>query len=333
MKISSILLKLGSMLTTLCVAAATALNASEPEAEFYLSGGWRGDNLRSFITTNIDSSSDLMKGSDLNIWQVGMEGRFSPTFDQCDPFWNQLFARGSVYWGWISEGIYRHKIVTADPFTGISNDRGDISRGQTFDYTVGGGYLYPFSDCVSFGPTGGYSMNHLCFKTENVMGVITAPIPVNAINQTENTSIDNFSYFDENAKITSKWQGPWAGCDAVIRWSKITLKMCYEYHWAHWNGSFRSRFANLTDDYHYSDKRKGRNGHGQVGFLGISYSACSGMTMGLGVKYEYYSLKKGREYPDAEGGFPAVGGPENQIDYVNTLWHSLSILLNLGYVF
>lgn len=314
-----------SLAAFVLVAASGNLLALEigGESELSFSGGWRQDHFRSFDTDNIDPATDLVRGSSLNIWQIGVQGWMSPCFSECDPWLNNFFARGSAYWGWVDDGVYLHKATTG-PGGVATIDRGDVSHGHTWDYNIGGGYLFGCGNGFKIGPTGGYASNKLTFKGENVVGVIDTP--------DTSTVIDPLAYFDEGVLISSKWQGPWAGVDAFWECGAWNIYASYEYHWARFNGGYHSPSTDLTDDSHYSDVTKGRNGYGHTGYLGAHYSFCDCWLAGVGVKYQYFHVK-GNLYPTAAGGFPAVGGPATEVDYDSNTWNSVSVLVDLGYSF
>lgn len=313
----------GGSLAGMLLVASASLTALSTESELSFSGGWRQDHLRSYTTTSVDASTDLVKGSHLNIWQVGVQGWASPCASECDPWLNSFFARGSAYWGWVNDGIYLHETSPGTDVT-FTFDRGDISHGHTWDYSVGGGYLFGCSSGFKIGPTGGYSSNKLTFKAENVLGSI--------VTVDTSSAIDPLAYFDEGVVFSSRWQGPWVGVDAFWDSCGWNIYASYEYHWTNWKGSFHSPSTDLDDDLHFSDRRTGKNGWGQTGYLGAHYSFNDCMIAGLGLKYQYFRAK-GHLTPTADGGFPAVGGPEDEVDPVKTNWISFSITLDLGYSF
>jgi hypothetical protein len=315
---------LGAITAFAAMMATTHLSALclTTESELSFSGGWRQDHFRSSATTSVDASNDILRGSCLSIWQVGVQGWLSPCLSECDPWLNNFFARGSAYWGWIDHGIYLHRYTPA-PATTVTIDSGDISHGHTWDYTIGGGYLFDCGAGFKIGPSGGYSSNKLTFKAENVLGVVDT---IDA-----STAVDVLAYFDEGALISSKWQGPWVGADALWECNNWSLYASYEYHWTHWKGGYRSPSTDLTDGIHFSDSRKGRKGWGQSAYLGVHYNFCSLLT-GVGIKYQYFHTK-GSLTPVAAGGFPAVGGAADQVDSITTTWSSVSLLLDIGYAF
>lgn len=326
------LISIGGALTALCLTASTQLAAFDHVVELNGSGGWRQDHLRSGITTNINPSSDVIKASHLNIWQIGLQGRIDPEFCECGSWLNNFVLKGSAYWGWVSNGVYRHSIET-DPLTGITIGRGDIDHGHTWDYNIGLGYLYPIVEGLRIGPTGGYSMNKLSFKVINSIGVVNTPQEPNEIGQTTNSTINPFSYYDEGLIFVSKWEGPWVGADVCVDMCEMELNLSYEYHFStHWRGSFNAVPANLTDDTHFSDKRRGNSGFGHVGAIETTLMFCECFNLGLGFKYEYFRVK-GTVVPQGEGGFPAVGGPEDEVDRATTTWNSFSVFADLGVVF
>lgn len=333
---------MGSVLAAITIAAVTPLTAFEPQAEFNFSGGWREDHLRSFITTNVDTSTDLVKGAHLNIWQIGLDGFVAPQFCECGSLWNNFVVKGSAYWGWINDGVYQHTITDVPSVGFTTIDRGDIFRGHTWDYDVGIGYLYPVMDCVRLGPTFGYSYNKLTYKAENVIGVIDNPTNPLLVPPMDGSKIDHFSYFDEGLVFISRWKGLWAGVDATIDMCEWMFTFSYEYHWGQWEGKFNAVPDNLTDDIHFSDKRKSNSARGQVGFIGANYAFSECFNIGLGVKYENFHAA-GREVPQVTPdpnakppvlpGFPGVGGPANEVDKVKTTWSSVQVIVDLGVAF
>ena len=88
---------LAGSLAALLLAATSNLSALS-ESEISFSGGWRQDHFRSSATTNVDSSLDLIKGSNLDIWQVGVQAWLSPCLSDCVPWLDGFFARGSAHW-------------------------------------------------------------------------------------------------------------------------------------------------------------------------------------------------------------------------------------------
>lgn len=313
-----------SLLAALFVLESFSLSAicRTSGSELSFSGGWRQDHLRSSTTTNVDTTTDLIRGSQLNIWQIGLQGRLTPALGGCECF-ETCFIKGSAYWGWIDDGNYLHRIVPA-PDTTVTFDRGDINHGLTKDFNVGGGFLLDSGCGLKIGPTGGYAWNKLSFNAQNVIGVIDT-LDVSTV-------IDPFAYFDENVMISSRWQGPWAGFEAQWNWNGWNLNASYEYHWARWKGHYRSPSLDLDDGIHFSDSRTASNGWGNTAYVGMHYTFCDSLIAGIGVKYQYY-FARGRLTPTAVGGFPAVGGVEGQVDTVKTTWISTAVVLDVGYAF
>lgn len=293
------------------------------ESSFAFTGGWRQDHLRSSATTNIDESTDIVRGSHLNIWQIGVKGWVSPCLSSCDPWLNNFFVRGCAHWGWVSDGIYSHRFEPA-PDTTETVVRGDISHGHTWDYSIGGGYLFGCDNGIKIGPTGGYSWNKLTYKAENVMGVINT--------FDTSTALDTLSYFDEGALFSSKWMGPWVGVDAAWECNNFLVIASYEYHWARWKGGFHSPSTDLDDNIHFSDSRSGRNGWGHVAYLGATYTLSDCWKLGANVKYNYFHVR-GSLSPTAVGGFPAVGGTADESDRATTTWSSVALSVDIGYLF
>lgn len=335
---------LGIVLSLLFTVSANQAAAFNPDSEIDMIGGWRRDHIRSFITDNTDPATDLVKGSALNIWQIGVQGEFKPNLCEEGSWVNSFFIAGAAEWGWVNEGDYNHQVVQSN--IGAESDSsenvfdnlsGNISRGHTWDYEIGLGYLFePFGDCFLIGPTAGYAYNKLQFKAENVVGTETSANRPVMDNQSLITSIDPLTYFDEGVNFISKWTGPWAGVEARFDFCDIKIDTGYEYHFAHWAGRFTSPFPDVTDGYHFSDTRDGKDGHGQVFYLDACYNYCQCLDVGLGIKYQYYTAS-GPEHPQ-HGSFLDVGATDIEHaafykEKVKTSWHSFAITMDVGYLF
>ena len=100
---------------------------------------------------------------------------------------NSFFLRGNVYYGWITHGQYKdYKPITVDI------NKAKASDGNTFDGTVGLGFLVPIYDW-SFGPVGGYAYDRVSFKLHHA--------------KTDGTS----NHAMNGSRYDSSWQGWWLG--------------------------------------------------------------------------------------------------------------------------
>lgn len=339
---------LGVALGVLWIGATGSLSAFLPQAELDFAGGWRRDHLRSNITVTDSSAVDTVTAEGLDIWQVGVKGYYAPTFDDCSCWsWlNGVYLRGDAFWGWGNDGVYSHRIVydpadLCDPvLSRVDRNRADVRNARTNDWDVGIGYLFG-CDCFHIGPVVGYSYHKLDFKARNNIGITTVNNPCFSdagcfcdpdINQQFCSHADPFSYVDEGVKFSSKWRGPWVGFDAIWGGCDYRLYASYSYHWARWKGSFSLAGADLTDCYNYSDRRKGRNGHGHEACIGGSYTISQCWDIGLNVSYKYYTVKSHNFRPQAAS-LVAVGCDADEIDHIKTTWHTVAVTLDVGYVF
>lgn len=311
-----------------------------PLSNIEVSGGWRRDDFRSYIVAG--DATDTVRGNNLDIWQVGLKGRWEPNFfgDDCGCWGNGLLVRGSAYWGWVNDGNYSHRInyapgdLTPPVEFDIRRDVGVIDSGKTWDYKIGAGYLFDICDGIRIGPTVGYSYDKLRFRGSNIVGISSTNFTesINEYDQTCITSVDEYTCGEEGAKFTSKWQGPWVGVDAQLQFCDFEINAGYEYHWSDWRAAFTVK-EDLTDCYHYSDKRRSNKSHGQEAFLNAHYNVNCFWVVGLGLEYKYYRQPTSTKFRPANGSLPDVGCSEDEVNKIRSQWRSFAITLDIGYLF
>lgn len=348
MKIAKNFFLWGAGVVLLSQAAVNPLYAFDlgfkcDETYLDLAGAWRRDHLSSRVTTSGTTATDVVKADELNIYQIGLRGCYTPSFNQCEfcglgAWLDGLFIKGSAYWGWANSGEFVQNIgydtsqIVAPITSQTDLAKGDIHRGHTWDYSVGGGYLVPICEFAKLGPTGGWSYHRLKFKATNILGTRTNNnTATSTINQTMVSVTNPFAYLDEGAEFTSKWTGPWVGLQGNFYFCDVTLIASYEYHWAHWHGSFDLGQPDLKDCVHYSDRRHGKRGWGHEATINAYYDICDCWNLGLGLSYEYYHVKTMGFAPAA--GLTAVGCASSQENMIRTTWHTFAVTADVGYFF
>lgn len=335
MKCVKLLMAMGWIAAFFCTANLSAEFDSVTELE--LSGGWRRDNFRSHIVAS-DGATDSVSARCLDIWQVGFRGRWEPTFD-CNDFWiDNLFARGSAYWGTVSEGDYVHRIKSF-PVDDAPNPRpfdltrtlGRIYGGRTWDYKIGVGYLFPITPCLRVGPVAGYSYDKLRFKASNVFGTSITNVP--GTDQYCSSSVDSLACVDEGVRFTSKWRGPWLGVDARFQLCDIDVNAGYEYHWSYWRGAFKLAGPDLQDCFHYSDKRKSYKAYGHEVFVNAHYVVDCFWTVGVGVEYKYYRQPRSSRFKPSDASLEEVGCLSTEVNNFRSNWRPFAVTFDVGYLF
>ncbi len=340
MKAIKKLITLGWATALFCMSTANLAADFGALTELELTGGWRRDDLRSFIVAS-GGATDTVRGNNLNIWQIGIKGRIEPRFDFGGCWSDGIFARGYAYWGEVGNGDYSHRINYAQadlelPVT--SNIRRDVANadsGRTKDYKIGVGYLFDFTDFFKVGPTVGYSYDKLSYRASNVVGVSSTNFigSVNPLSQTCITEIDEFTCLEEGAKFSNHWEGPWVGVDAKFQFCELEIDAGYEYHWSDWRGAFSLASLDLTDCYHYSDKRKSYKSHGHEAYIDAHYAVNCNWIVGFGLEYKFYRQPKSTRFKPSRNSLEFLGCSTDEVNTINSLWRSFGITFDVGYMF
>jgi hypothetical protein len=270
--------------------------------------GYRNDHTETVIDSydppGTPIHTDVVKGKDLNIYEVGVEGNFL--------LCRSLFITGFAKLGTVTHGSY---LETASTSTRSSLAKAKIHQGYTKDLSLGGGWLLPCFCLFKIGPMAGYSYDYQQIKMHRT-----------TINGTVIPLLDDLRY-------EMRWQGPWVGFA-----SNFSLPYCvditggYEYHWGHWHANWLLDGPDVSGQA-FSDKRHSKHAYGNVVFLKGLYTPLPCWDISIGVKYQYWKATHGREIPRA-GSFAAVGLNSTEVDKVKkVLWSSIEVELGLAYQF
>lgn len=283
---------------------ASARNWRNIDGHAAITGGYRNDK----ITTNVDISDldnnlifeDNIEGNSIDIYLIGLKGHLL----LCDKWLIKGFANtGEVYGGKYTE------------FTGLTDEdsvtsTGKISKGHTYDTSVGLGYLFSCRDCFQIGPIAGYAYSYETIKMPKI--------------KTDGIADSTLS----GLHYDMRWQGPWLGFDAIYSFRCFNIDIGYEYHWSHWNAEWTLKGAKVQEDA-FSDRRKSDNAHGNVVFIDGTYNYCKCWTVGLGFKYLNYSASDGSLVPQSKNLVSL-----DEIDTVpKATWRSYQVQASIGYNF
>lgn len=295
---------------------------SDWDAEFDLALGYRRDSIETDVHTFNDTEgsfgTDKLEIKGLDLFILGLKARAG----YCN--W---FARGYAYWGWGNDGKYTEHGSNDDSFIIGSEFRNriGISKYRTQDYSLGVGYLFDLCWCGGFeglyiGPVVGWSYhrqqarlgkNHDFSGSESV----------------------GFSSILNDLQYTTKWNGPWLGIDFVYEYCEFIFDFGYEYHWAQWkaNWSLDDDSSGSDTGFVFSDRRHGKNGHGNVVYADIKWALCDCWIVGLGFRYQDFEVKHGKLHNSGDSYYSSYESFSDRVKKAS--WRAASIELDLGYSF
>lgn len=286
-------------------------------ADLDLTVGYRNDRIKTHVNGYNPPGTlviqDRLKGKNLNIFEVGVEGRASI----CD---DQLFVKGFADFGHIVSGHYKENV--AFPIIVSEVIEAHVHRGCTQDYSIGAGYLFPIEigcflpcgSCLRIGPTAGYSYDYLKIRMRKVT---TNDVPDPVLSDLE---------------YSMRWHGPWAGVETEFCIDCFKVIFDYEFHWSEWRGIWALKGPDVLG-VAFSDKRKSKHGTGNLFELDGIYEFNECWNFGIGLKYQFWQARKGHLVPRC-GTFAEIGLSPTEKDKVpKATWQSAQIQLSAGYNF
>lgn len=245
--------------------------------------------------------TDNLKFNNLNVYEIGVDSRILV----CREWLVRLYAT----FGKIHDGTYT-EVVTA-PGIGQATVRSNARKGNTSDFSVGGGYLFPCSCGFGVGPIAGWSYDYQKVKigTAKTDGVCD---PV----------LSDLSY-------KMRWQGPWLGIQGQFMCYDAEVSLGYEYHWSHWHASWSLAGPDVPE-VAFSDRRKCNSAFGNVIFLNGAYFFCDCWEVRLGLKAQYWKAPNGDVSPRD---VTAIISLTEQDKVHSATWHAYEALLMVGYHF
>ncbi len=291
---------LKQILLFLSVGALLPLSAAAQwwESSFDFDIGYRRDQLTSFVDVYNPSDNfiytDNLKLDNLQVYEIGAKGK-------CISY-DVFLMKSYLYTGAIPRGHYADTIT----FVGQSptTRKLHVTSGQTVDFALGGGFLFPLYCGVRIGPTGGWSYNHQHVKMDCQKG-----------------SYGGLEY-------KNRWQGAWIGVDAYLAFRRFGVNAGYEYHIPHWSGYWLMKKKYIYGG-PFSDVRKSKRGWGNVVFFDVYTIDLCCVKFNCQLKYQYWKMHDGCVHPKSKS-FKKVGHP-HQKEFLNTAtWQSFEVLLGLG---
>lgn len=301
----------GGLLAATMLLATQGLEAFCPKSYIDVAGGWRRDEVnRHFGLTAVttaptpDTFDIRNKTRQLNIWQVGVEGRYSLPENLfgnngcCNSglfsgsWLNGIFIEGYAYWGWVTSGNFENDATESGIV--IDSTRVKERNGHTYDYSIGAGWLYPVTCEFAIGPVVGYSWDRIQFKTNR-----------------------------GSAHATTKWTSPWLGFEADYEMCDWFFDAGYKYHWTRERGSLVIPAASV--DLSSTHTNNSKHGQGHEAFVDAWYAWNDCWDIGLGFQYRHFQTS--HQFITGTIGGDDVVGP------AKTTWKSYAINLKLAYNF
>lgn len=292
----------------LSVSAMLPLYSLDIEGSLDLVGGYRTDQISTMLKA-YDSAgtfllSDNLKARNITIGEIGAEGRLVTC--------NGVLVRGFANYGWVTDGSYTD--VGIDAIGNSSTTKAKVYNGHVTDYSIGLGYLFAFEHYYTIGPVIGWAYDSQEIKIRHAQ-----------TDRIHDLLLDGVAY-------KMRWQGPWIGFEGAFELGSIKLRTGYDFHFVEWRADWLLDGPDVVGG-HYSDKRKSNQGYGNVAFFDGYYTFCEGWEIGLGVKYQYWLARDGREVP-RNGDFASVGlEPDEKHKIPSVHWKSCELRLMLGYSF
>lgn len=276
-----------------------AVSAQWWESSFDLDVGYRKDTLSCLIEA-YDSPGNLLLTDDLNInkiyvLEIGAKGKCIA--------WDKFLLKSFLYSGTTPRGNYNETVT--DAFGARDNTKLKVDSGQTVDFSLGGGFLFPICLGVRIGPTGGWSYNHQHLKMHGGGKTLNG------------------------LKYKNRWQGAWIGVDSYLSFCGYHLNAGYEYHIPHWSAYWLLKKKNVYGGA-FSDVRKSTKGYGNVVYLDFYSTNFFCIRIDCQVKYQYWKMRDGCEHPKSAS-FASVGLDKNEQDKIpKASWQSFELLVGLG---
>lgn len=277
------------------------------EASIDFIGGYRYDKLKTSVNVYDPPENliltDNLKINDINIYEVGVGGRILV----CREWLVRLYGT----FGQVQNGQYTEVVSVPGA---QSNTKSHVRKGNTNDFSVGGGYLFPCGCGFGVGPVAGWSYDYERVKMGRAK-TDGLPEPV----------LDDLTY-------KMRWQGPWLGVEGQYNCYNARVSLGYEYHWSHWHASWTLHGPDVPG-VAFSDRRKSNDAFGNVIFLDGAYGFCDSWEIGLGFKAQYWKANGGRVLPRAKN-IAEAGVSPTEVDRVRSaIWHSYEVVVTVGYQF
>ena len=265
-----------------------SLSAFDPGTELNISTGYRHDDLCRVNTLKSPSSTvsqkDHIRINNINIWQVGINGRLMMpcTIEDCcwnDSILNHIFLDGFAYWGWGGHGAQLHEHIASSLFSEKQIGEATLKNARTEDYQIGLGYLFDWN-CWNLGVSGGYAYDRQKIQTKH--GKIAFP---------SSAPFNKASIYGNGYKTATRWEGPWVGAELFHNWWAWRGSLGYEFHFAHYQANHSIPPNPTSQQQGMRSTTKSSHAYGNVIFLDGRYFFCTGWEIGLRFKYQNWRAK------------------------------------------
>jgi hypothetical protein len=322
-----------TLLATVFVGSTLSLTAMEARSYLEFDASYRHDSASwKFLVPSPDPIlGDKLHFKDINIFQIGVEGKTMFDCNSCS-----LFVRASADYGWVLDGDVNESFTafgaeTDDVFATSSLSVGNILDGKyVADLSIGIGFPVYFCDCsMSIAPVVGYSYStqHYRVDTHELVsfGPNGTPGNIPSIITTEDCSRNSFAH---------SWYGPFLGVDiGYTPDACLSFYGQFEYHFAHFTGKRDSNVGlDAISSYHSSTKKA----HGALVKLGLNYMFCDSWYAGLNATYMDFTAHKSNDLGNelADSGF-LEGVVDGRNDHMRSQvkLHSITVGLAVGRTF
>lgn len=266
-----------------------------------LDNGYRWDRISNRVTlggptVSVKGSTQMLRK--INSYQLGARGQWN--FCDC------AFVRGAGHYGWVWDGDYSEGGFFGD------------AKGHTYDANAAVGYYIYMAPSIWFAPIIGWSYDALNLKGTDI-----------------STAIDGVVYDLDDIKAHQRFSGPFIGFDLLYQFCcSYEFTFGYEFHYAHWHGQRliegpeygNPPFGSTTA---FSNVRHLNRVYGQVFKFDATYQFCDCWTLGLGLKYQFFTGDFGK-YKQTER--PLL----SQFTYANVdglWWRSFATTIYIGRMF
>lgn len=271
------------------------------ESSFDLDVGYRQDELTCTIDAYNPADNfiytDDLKLTNLHVYEAGAKGKCIA--------WDTWLLKSYLYSGFVPHGNYSDTVTLVNGSS--SSQKLKVNTGQTVDFALGGGFLFPIYCGVRVGPTGGWSYHHQHIK----MGC------------------DRGKY--RGLEYKNRWQGAWIGADTFLSFRGFGVNAGYEYHIPHWSGYWLIK-KKFVPGGPFSDVRKSKRGWGNVVYFDASTVNFCCIRLNCQLKYQYWKMHDGCAHPKSKS-FAAVGLAHQKEKVRRATWQSFEALLGIGLEF
>lgn len=300
----------------LCLCGPEGFSQGCKRSELNAFGGYRNDTYTR-VNRTAGVQSDTIDINNLNIWQVGVNGRFMmPGFK--DSFVRNFFVNGFAYWGWKAGASELVERVKSYAGAGVQKGKAHVDSVNTTDFQAGLGYLFEW-ESWNFGLSSGYAWDNQTIETNS--GKISYPA---------GSPYVDAPLYGSGYKTATKWRGPWVGADVEYSQCSWRTRAGYEFHIASFSAKHtipNNFIARLQGVDSYANASQA---YGNVAFFDGDYRYCEWGKIGAGFTYQHWQALHG-DLSSQESSLDAV--PSSTTTSSSARWTAYGANINLGFVY